>query len=593
MGGSGARRLFGPRAAAPTAQEAPMADDANLRVSRVSPLASPTPGVFIMIAARLAVVSFFMGLVVFFQFRYGRLNQAYLPLIPVAFAYLFSIAYAVFSRFAANLFRFAYFQLVADVFLVTGIIHFTGGAESPFPFLYIFVIIGSAIALSKSATYVIATGASLLFALMLGLEFWGMIHPFYVFPPAYKKVEATFVLVTAIMNIASFYLVAFLSGYLTGLLLKTDQRLIEKSQDFTSLKAFHEKVLSNMGSGFMAMDMGGTILSHNPAAEKMLGLSSEEINRKMIGDIFNRGALGRFFENPSPGNSASGQVELSYVRNDGGRVDINMAISRHSVDGVTQGVIAVFQDVTGIKNMERQVAHAERLAAIGRMAAGIAHEIRNPLASLSGSIQILSADLDPLLDQSGKRLINIITRETDRLNRIITQFLLYTSPPRLKPVTLDAGNVIRETVTLLQSDPRVKGKMSIRMAVQPEVFVEADDGQFRQALWNLCVNAIDAMADSGTLTVSAGKDGLLKDSSPMAWIIIEDTGEGIPPENLDRIFEPFFTTKSGGTGLGLPLAHKIIESHGGKIDAWSELGRGTRFIVSLPLAVKQAVAPVA
>ncbi|MBF0290806.1 MAG: PAS domain S-box protein [Nitrospinae bacterium] len=570
-----------------------MADETDIHQGRNGPVATPTPGVFILIAARLAVVSFFMGLVVFFQFRYGRLNQAYLPLIPVAFAYLFSIAYAVFSRFATNLFRFAYFQLVTDALLVTGIIHFTGGAESPFPFLYILVIIGSAISLSKSATYVIATEASVFFAVMLGLEFQGIIHPFYVFPPSYKNPEAAFVLITAIMNITSFYLVAFLSGYLTGLLRKTDQRLIEKNQDFTLLKAFHENVLSNMGSGFMAMDMDGTILSHNPAAEKMLGLRAEEIGRQKIWNIFNRGALGRFFENPPPLDNQPGQAELSHMKGDGTRVDINMTISKLSVDGAIQGVIAVFQDVTGIKNMERQVAHAERLAAIGRMAAGIAHEIRNPLASLSGSIQILSADLDPLLDQSGKRLINIITRETDRLNRIITQFLLYTSPPRLRPFTLDAGNIIRETVTLLQSDPRVKDKMTIRMAVQPEVFVEADDGQFRQAIWNLCVNAIDAMGDSGTLIISVGKDGPLKDSRPMAWIIIEDTGGGIPPENLDRIFEPFFTTKSGGTGLGLPLAHKIIESHGGKIEAWSVLGRGTRFIVSLPLALKQAAAPVA
>lgn len=568
-------------------------DDSSLHVSQVSSVATPPPGVFIMIAARLAVVSFFMGLVVFFQFRYGTLNHAYLPLIPVAFAYLFSIAYAVFSRFAENLFRFAYFQLVTDVFLVTGIIHFTGGAESPFTILYIFVIIGSAISLSKSATYVIATGASFLFALMIGLEFRGMIHPFFVFPPAYKNVEAGFVFMTAIMNIASFYLVAFLSGYLTGLLRKTDQRLIEKSLDFTLLKAFHENVLSNMGSGFMAMDLDGTVLSYNHATEKMLGLSPEEISRKRIGDIFTRSSLGRFFGRSSALDDEPGQVELSHVRSDGARVDINMTISRLSVDGVTQGVIAVFQDVTGIRNMERQVAYAERLAAIGRMAAGIAHEIRNPLASLSGSIQLLSADLNPLLDHSGKRLINIITRETDRLNRIITQFLLYTSPPRLKVLTLDAGNIIRETVTLLQSDPRVKDKMSIRMAVQPEVFVEVDEGQFRQALWNLCVNAIDAMNDSGTLTISAGKDGPLKNSRPVAWIVIEDTGNGIPPENLDRIFEPFFTTKSGGTGLGLPLAHKIIESHGGKIEAWSELERGTRFVVSLPLAAKQAEAPAA
>jgi two-component system sensor histidine kinase PilS (NtrC family) len=566
-----------------------MADDPGLPVSRFNLRAAPSsPGVFILIAARLAVVSFFMGLVVFFQFRYGMLNHAYLPLIPVAFAYLFSIAYALFSRFATNLFRFAYFQLVADVFLVTGIIHFTGGVESPFPFLYIFVIIGAAITLSKSATYVIATGASLLFTLMLGLEFKGFVQPFYVFPPVYKSVDIGFLIMTAILNGASFYLVAFLSGYLTGLLRKTGQQLIEKNQDFTLLKAFHENVLSNMGSGFVAMDMDGTILSHNPAAERMLGLSSDDINRKRIENVFTRGDLRRFFGGSLALDHESGQVELSYTRGDGKRMDISMTASKLSVDGVTHGVIAVFQDVTGVKNMERQMAHAERLAAIGRMAAGIAHEIRNPLASMSGSIQILSADLDPLLDHSGKRLINIITRETDRLNRIITEFLLYTSPPRLRPSIVDVSHIIHETVTLLESDPRVIGKISIQMDELPEVFVEVDEAQFRQALWNLCVNGVDAMADSGTLTISALKDGTGKDGRAMARIIIEDTGEGIPPENLDRIFEPFFTTKGGGTGLGLPLAYKIIESHGGKIEAWSEPGKRTRFIVSLPLVVKQA-----
>lgn len=571
-----------------------MADDSGLPVGRFNLRIAPSsPGVFILIAARLAVVSFFMGLVVFFQFRYGMLNHAYLPLIPVAFTYLFSIAYALFARFATNLFRFAYFQLVADVFLVTGIIHFTGGVESPFAFLYIFVIIGSAIALSKSATYVIATGASLLLTLLLGLEFRGIVQPFYIFPPLYKSVDIGFVLMTAILNIASFYLVAFLSGYLTGLLRKTGQQLIEKNQDFTLLKAFHENVLSNMGSGFVAMDMDGTILSHNPAAERMLGLSSDDINRKRIENVFTRGDLRRFFGGSLALDPESGQVELSYTRSDGKRMDISMTTSKLSVDGVTHGVIAVFQDVTGVKNMERQMAHAERLAAIGRMAAGIAHEIRNPLASMSGSIQILSADLDPLLDQSGKRLINIITRETDRLNRIITEFLLYTSPPRLRPSIVDVSQIIHETVTLLESDPRVMGKISIQMDELPEVFVEVDEAQFRQALWNLCVNGVDAMADSGTLTISARKDGTRKDGRAMARIIIEDTGEGIPPENLDRIFEPFFTTKGGGTGLGLPLAYKIIESHGGKIEAWSEPGKRTRFIVSLPLVVKQAEAPAA
>lgn len=570
-----------------------MLDAQDGQVNRSYTRSAQLPGAFVMIAARLAVVSFFMGLVVFFQFRYGALNRAYLPLIPVGVAYFLSIAYAIFSRFASNLFRFAYIQLGADVFLVTGIINFTGGVESPFPFLYILVIIGSAIALSKYATYIIATGSSALFAGLLGLEYFGVVHPFHVFPPAYTKPNAGFMVMTGVMNIASFYLVAFLSGYLTGLLRKTGEQLIEKSQDFTLLKAFHENVLSNMGSGFMAMDLDGSILSHNPATERILGLSSDEINRKNIGDVFTRADLAKLFRNAAVLEGGLSQLELSHTRRDGGRVEINMTFSALVVDGVMRGVIAVFHDVTEMKNMERQVAHTERLAAIGRMAAGIAHEIRNPLASLSGSIQILSADMDPLLDQSGKRLLNIITRETDRLNRIITQFLSYTSPPRPKPSTVDVSLIIQETVALLELDPRVKGKISIISKVNPDVFVEVDEGQFRQALWNLCVNGIDSMAGSGSLSVSVGIDTAQRDGRRMARIDVEDTGEGIPPENLDKIFEPFFTTKTGGTGLGLPLAYKIMESHGGKIDAWSELGKGARFTLRLPLVGKPAPATVA
>lgn len=239
------------------------------------------------------------------------------------------------------------------------------------------------------------------------------------------------------------------------------------------------------------------------------------------------------------------------------------------------------------------MANAERLAAIGRVAAGIAHEIRNPLASLSGSIQMLSADMDHLLDQSGKRLINIITREADRLNRIITQFLVYASPPQPKPSLVDLSLVLNETVTLFRADPRGKDRLEIETHIEPALMVNVDQEQVRQVIWNLLVNALEAMEEKGKITLTAlteqyqGKThpalGALSQDCPLCVrISIKDNGVGISPENLERIFEPFFSTKMGGTGFGLPTAHKIIESHKGKIKVASHPGRGTTFTIWLP-----------
>ncbi|MBI4665017.1 MAG: PAS domain S-box protein [Nitrospinae bacterium] len=555
---------------------------------------SPVSSLNILLAGRLAVISFFMGLVVFFQFRHGALAKSLPALLPVASAYLLSIIYATAARFIKNIPRFIYVQLIIDIILITGTLYFTGGADSPFTFLYIFVIIGAAILISKPATYVMASTASALYAGMVNLEFFQLIQPYHIFPPAYKEVNAGYLFLTAVMNISFFYLVAWLSGYLTGLYRKTDLQLIKKSQDFTELEAFNKNVLTYMGSGFLAADLDGTILRHNPAAERILGLESKEIDRANISKALCLPSIARVFtEDPDELGELTRQYDWTFTKKDGNEASLNMTISRLAINGETKALIAVFQDLTNLKQMERQVANAERLAAIGRVAAGIAHEIRNPLASLSGSIQMLSADMDHLLDQSGKRLINIITREADRLNRIITQFLVYASPPQPKPSLVDLSLVLNETVTLFRADPRGKDRLEIETHIEPALMVNVDQEQVRQVIWNLLVNALEAMEEKGKITLTAlteqyqGKThpalGALSQDCPLCVrISIKDNGVGISPENLERIFEPFFSTKMGGTGFGLPTAHKIIESHKGKIKVASHPGRGTTFTIWLP-----------
>jgi len=550
----------------------------------------------VLLAARLAVISFFMGLVVFYLAKHGSLLRAAKPTLPMVAAYIISIIYSVYARYAGNLQRFVFVQFIVDVALIDWVIIFTGGVDSPFSFLFIFAIIGAAIFLSKAKTYIIASAAAVTYGLILDFEYFGFIHPIHIFPPVYDEVNSGYFFLKAVMNIGVFYLVAYLSGYLTGLLSRTDQQLMEQSRDFTLFKAFHENVIENMGSGFIAVDMNLITLSHNPAAERILGLKSAELTRRRLDEIIKISTLARNLASWE----ALGDYPMLYEwtfreKESNDEKNLAITITKFTTEGERRGFLVVFQDITEQKRMERQVANAERMAAIGRVAAGIAHEIRNPLASLSGSIQMLSADLAPVLDVSGKRLVNIITREAERLNGIITQFLQYTSPAKIKPEVVDTGQMAQETAILLKADPRVAGRIELTCETEHGLLANVDPEQLRQVLWNLCVNAIDAMENGGALKLTASRWGGWKTGdhagtvgrehfNSYVLITVEDTGEGMPQESLDKIFEPFYTTKSRGTGLGLPTAAKIVESHKGKISAVSEPGKGTIFSVWLPAA---------
>ena len=550
----------------------------------------------ILLAARLAVVSFFMGLVVFYQAGHDMTGTLFPALTPVAAAYALTIIYATISRSVSDQLRFVYIQLFLDVALVGSIIYCTGGVNSPFSFLFILTIIAAAIFLWRGATYVIATSSSALYMSLLALEYLGIIHPYYIFPPAYNPAMGGYVFMTGVMKIAVFYLVAYLSGYLTELLRKTDLQLVKKSEDFTMLEAFNKSVVENMGSGLLAMDMRGVIVSHNPAAERILRLKPEEINHKKIETVLGLGSLRRFFTYLETMDGDSRQFDWTRVKK-GRETNLNMTISKLTVDGKIRGAVAVFQDITNLKIMEREIANAERLAAIGRVAAGIAHEIRNPLASLSGSIEMLKSEGDFGESAVGGRLMDIIMRETDRLNRIITQFLEYASPARISVSRVDMCKMLTETIILMKANPKLGENISVKEEIQKDLFACADSEQIRQVVWNLLINAVDSMENGGVLTVKASKARRPYDrrqrprkksskNDGEGWdfvkITVSDTGGGIDPEDLSKIFEPFFTTKQTGTGLGLSTVHKIVESHGGMIMADSAPGKGSSFSVWLP-----------
>jgi two-component system sensor histidine kinase PilS (NtrC family) len=246
-----------------------------------------------------------------------------------------------------------------------------------------------------------------------------------------------------------------------------------------------------------------------------------------------------------------------------------------------RGIILTFQDITKMVEMEEHIRRQERLATVGSLAAGIAHEIRNPLASLSGSIQLLQGDLE--LKGDDKRLMDIVVHETDRLNSIITDFLEYARPKNTQAERIALGPAVDETIILLKNSKTFNQNIMITCDIDPRVRLDGDAQRMRQVFWNLLINACQAMPDGGAITISAAVSPPV-DGRAWSQIIITDTGLGIARELRDKIFDPFFTTKTGGTGLGLAIVYRIVEDHGGTIFVDSEAGKGTRFTIRLPLS---------
>jgi two-component system sensor histidine kinase PilS (NtrC family) len=385
------------------------------------------------------------------------------------------------------------------------------------------------------------------------------------------------VLYLLFVNILSFYLVALLSSYLSERLRKTRQELQEKSMDFEDLRVIQDHILKSVGTGIVTMNMTGDITSWNNAAEMITGYRFEEA-RGNWKSIFGDGIKG-LFGHTDDLKGRPVRFEGQIVKRDGDNAILGFTASLLKDDqNAVRGIILTFQDITRLIEMEDQMRRQERLATVGSLAAGIAHEIRNPLASLSGSIQMLQGELDLKGDQ--KHLMDIVLRETDRLNTIITEFLDYARPRSNQRERLALDAVVNETIELFKNSRIFRDGISIRCEVAPNVAVTGDPQRLRQVFWNLLINAAQAINDGGSIAISAapGTD----DRSDEVIIGISDTGTGIANEHLENIFDPFFTTKTDGTGLGLAIVYRIIEDLGGSIDVKSEPGKGTVFTIQLP-----------
>ena len=519
---------------------------------------------------------FLVGTLTFFQQHYKIYP------FPTSSLYYFavtvsalSVAYWHLLRRLNNLLFLAYLQISIDIVLVTFLVHLTGGIDSGFSLLYHLTIISGSIILYRRGGYLSASLSSILYGAMLDMQYYSILG----FKQSLNFTPAQ-VMYQVFINIISFYTVAFLSGYLSERLRTTRLELKEKSTDFEDLRALQESIFRSVGSGIVTMDLGGRFTSWNPAAERITGYRYSEI-RDRSHEVFGASIKGIFGHTDDLREGPIG-FEGEVVKKDGRKLILGMTASLLKDEkNDVRGIILTFQDITKVAEMEEQVRRQERLATIGRLAAGIAHEIRNPLASLSGSIQVLRKDLD--LKGDNQHLMEIVLREAERLNTIITEFLEYARPKASSLEEIALASLVDETIMLLRNNRNFREDIKIACDVASTVVLRADPQRMRQVFWNLLINACQALPSGGEVKISAAP---VSQSGDTEWIAItiSDSGQGIAREDIDKIFHPFFTTKTGGTGLGLAIVYRIIEDHGGTIDVESEPGKGTRFSIMLPTA---------
>jgi len=537
---------------------------------------------------RVAIVSFLLGIAAFIQLQ-GTESPLSISLYSVytiiGTTYFLSILYTFLLKKIDNIIFNVRIQSLFDVILITILVYVTGGIESIYSMLYPLVIIYSVLFLGRRGGILIASASGILYGLLIDLEFYKVIHPFsstvheYDFSPGY-------VFARIFIYIVSFYIITFLASFLVEQEKKARALLSEKESAFNQLDLLHRSIIESVNTGIMTVDLQGGIKSFNKAAEEITGFSFFEIKDRNIDDIFVN--LFGMIYGKTNGTRRNGQekgipqnrFEMTITSKDGKDMMLGFSFSP-LIDskGESIGRIIIFQDLTSIKKMEREVEKNKRLALIGEMSAILAHELRSPLVSISGSVQLLEKGLD--LEGTDKKLMDIIIRGKDQLESLARDFLLLARPSPGDPCTMDVKNMINDIIESVKFSPDWNENIEVVKELCDQNSVYGNEMEIRQALWNIALNAVQSMPDGGKFKIRTATV-MNEKGKEYLEISIDDTGSGIGKEYLDRILEPFYTTKERGTGLGLAIVNRVVESHEGKLRIDSELNKGTRCIVLLP-----------
>ncbi len=516
-----------------------------------------------LVKVRILILTFLLGI----ELAVAQLAPSTLPVRLFISTIVFWYTLSIFYVFLVSVWRQyqvqAALQVVTDLALVSLVVHETGGWDSSFNFLYPLVIIVASVLLPRVWAHLTAALAFICYGAVLELNYYAVVPSYCTSHPALKSLQAII-----FVNLFAFLAVAYLAGLLNAKLRQVRVQLDTASGALENLQVLHENIVESISSGLITTGLDGHVTLANSAAQRLLELPAADLVGRPAGELF-------LDPLPVP-ESQHEHSEVRFASGNGFRKAFRIRAAALTISGKgTSGCVYALDDLTEIRRLEREVRMQDRLAAVGRLAAAIAHEIRNPLTSIAGSVSMLSEI--PELSEEHRRLLEIVTRESQRLNDIITDFLAYSRGKQYKFAPADLIQLLDDTLTLMEQR-MIADRTGIsiqRKFASPHAHALVDGDRLKQVFWNICENAVRAMKAGGTLTVEV-------QPSESEWqISFADTGIGMSPQQTEKIFEPFQSDFKGGTGLGLAIVYQIMQAHEGHVFARSKLGQGTTFVLRL------------
>jgi two-component system sensor histidine kinase PilS (NtrC family) len=521
---------------------------------------------------RVLLVTIILGGMVLFYPK----NYIIFPLVPLHYIAFFIVAIYIFTISSAAatpkvpcIKLFAYVQISLDILLTSIIIIFTGGSQSILIIVYFFPITCGALLLFRTGALFMAAQASLLYLAILTLEYQ------HIFPwmfPNTNLQDVTYVLNRFSIPGLIFFLVAFIGAFMAERLYKAELELSKTTLDRDRFAILYKQIFDDITTGIITVDDQNAITSLNSAAHRISGYSEEEARGLTLKNFM-----------PELMEEKTGEIRpiASINRKDGVKIPVGYSWSRLNMPGDTGNYrIYTMQDLSEIKRMEFQIRQAEKMAAIGRMAAGIAHEFRNPLAAMSGAAQLLAQEIGS--DTTTQALMNIIIRESDRLEETIREFLLYSRPSEPVMSWFSIKGLTNDALSMVERDPDWNNEIKLDVTIGETLDCWGDANQIRQILINLLINASQAMEDTTKPRIAIQAKEALNEQGFITLLSITDNGPGIKKKNKTNIFDPFFTTRESGTGLGLSIVSQIIEAHEGELVTRDATPKGTVFQISFP-----------